>query len=451
MKYLSLFSGIEAATLAWEPLGWEPVAFSEIEAFPCAVLQHHWPHVPNLGDVTAITEKQIKQLGRIDLVVFGSPCQDLSVAGKRKGFDGERSSLFRDAIRIVRWAVKHNGCRFALWENVPGAFTSNQGADFCEVLCALSGSKQQQPQRWGGAGCCFGKTGLVEWATLDAKYFGVPQRRRRLFALADFGDWTSRTPILSQSDSVCGHTAPSQQTETTVAATTATGVRAGSHWDDRCNPHPTLNQSHNAGGIAMSNQELFSQRGGGLVPYDMTAIGEYGTGRLASTCKARDYKDPTDLIVHGSQDNVLISFSAKGCGGDATDNLCPTIRAGSHNTSHANSGSWPAIAFNPVQEGMGLGEVAPPIGASEGGGNQGAVLHQSIVRRLTPIECERLQGMPDNHTRIAYRNKTAVECPDGPRYKAIGNSMAVPVVRWIGEQIQNELGREHALHERQGG
>lgn len=131
MRYLSLFSGIEAATVAWHPLGWECAAVAEIEPFPCAVLAHHYPPVPNIGDVTAITEEQIKALGPIDLVVFGSPCQDLSVAGKRAGLQGERSGLFFTGIRIVEWARKHNGCRFALWENVPGAFSSNGGGRLC--------------------------------------------------------------------------------------------------------------------------------------------------------------------------------------------------------------------------------------------------------------------------------------------------------------------------------
>ncbi|HBN6266211.1 TPA: DNA cytosine methyltransferase [Vibrio parahaemolyticus] len=159
MRYLSLFSGVEAATLAWEPLGWEAVAFAQFDPendynkgpdFPSAVLAHRWPSIPNLGDVTAITERQIKELGHIDLVVFGSPCQDLSVAGKREGLNGKKSSLFRDAMRIIKWAIKHNGCRFALWENVPGTFSSNKGADFCEVLSSLCGSKLQQPEKWGG-------------------------------------------------------------------------------------------------------------------------------------------------------------------------------------------------------------------------------------------------------------------------------------------------------------
>lgn len=118
MKYLSLFSGIEAATVAWHPLGWTPVAFSEIDKTASKFLAETYPHVPNLGDVTKITEEMVKSLGKIDVIIFGSPCTDLSIAGKRLGLEGERSGLFRDAIRIIQWARKHCGLRFALWENV---------------------------------------------------------------------------------------------------------------------------------------------------------------------------------------------------------------------------------------------------------------------------------------------------------------------------------------------
>lgn len=139
VRYLSLFSGVDAASLAWEEFGWECVAFAEIEKFPREVLKQRWPSVPNLGDVTKITEATIAALGRIDIVVFGSPCQDLSLAGKRKGFDGERSGLFFDAMRLVRYARRWNGCRFALWENVFGAFSSNKGRDFAAVVGAMAG------------------------------------------------------------------------------------------------------------------------------------------------------------------------------------------------------------------------------------------------------------------------------------------------------------------------
>jgi DNA (cytosine-5)-methyltransferase 1 len=204
VKYLSLFSGIEAATVAWEPLGWEPVAFAEFEDFPKAVLAHHYPDVPDLGDVTQITEEQIKALGHIDIVVGGSPCQDLSVAGKRAGLRNEdgsttRSGLFDEQMRIFEIAREYNGCRYLLWENVPGAFSSNNGNDFAYVLGSMvGGSVPLPPDKWKNSGVAISGDGrrLVEWRVLDAQFFGVPQRRRRIFALLDTGAWWSRQPIL---------------------------------------------------------------------------------------------------------------------------------------------------------------------------------------------------------------------------------------------------------------
>lgn len=353
MKYLSLFSGIEAATVAWHPLGWEPVAFCEIDKFPSAVLAHRFPGVHNFGDVTAITEEQIKALGHIDLVVFGSPCQDLSVAGKRKGLAGERSGLFHTAIQIIGWARKHCGLRWALWENVPGAFSSNAGADFAAVVEHLAGVALPVPAKgWGVEGVALGQEGLVEWAVLDAQWFGVAQRRRRVFALADFGDWFSRCPVLLEPHSLRGNFAPSRgqgQDAAGGAAASAGGSRHNSHWNGGV--HPPLSQSSQtrAGGIGGSNQEIFEQGGAGLVP--------------------------------------VLTCASNAEGGKAGQGT-PTIQAG------------------------------------------------SAVRRLTPVECERLQGFPDDWTLIPWRGKAAEQCPHGPRYKALGNSMAVPVMRWIGERIE---------------
>ena len=218
MRYLSLFSGIEAATVAWESLGWEAVAFAEFEDFPKAVLAHHYPEIPDLGDVTKITEEQIKALGPIDLVVGGSPCQDLSIAGKRAGLrnaDGSvtRSGLFGEQMRIFEIARIHNGCRYLLWENVPGAFSSNSGNDFRYVLESMvGGSVPLPPDKWKNSGVAISGDGrrLVEWRVLDAQFFGVPQRRRRIFALLDTGAWWGRQPILFEQEGLSGHIAQSR-------------------------------------------------------------------------------------------------------------------------------------------------------------------------------------------------------------------------------------------------
>ena len=227
MWYLSLFSGIEACTVAWHPLGWQPVAFCEFDKFPSAVLAHHYPDVPNLGDVTAITDEQIKALGPIDLVVGGSPCQDLSVAGKRKGLAGERSGLFHEQMRIFNAARRLCGTRWLLWENVPGAFSSNKGRDFAVVVSEMAGASVPVPEDgWGSEGMALGEHGLVEWAVLDAQWFGVAQRRRRIFALLDAGDWANRPPVFLEPDSLRGDSAPSREAREGVAANVAPSLTA---------------------------------------------------------------------------------------------------------------------------------------------------------------------------------------------------------------------------------
>ena len=236
MRFLSLFSGIEAASEAWVPIGWECAGVSEIDPFACAVLAHRHPHVPNLGDITKITEMQIAALGHIDLIVFGSPCQDLSVAGKQKGLSGERSGLFYPAVDIISWARLWCGTRFALWENVPGAFSSNQGRDFAAVVGTLAGLDDVgvPPKGWGTEGCAVGTEAMVEWATLDAQWFGVAQRRRRIFALADFGNWAGRSPILLEPEGLRGNSAPSRearQTAPTIPARSTAGGGLGTDFD----------------------------------------------------------------------------------------------------------------------------------------------------------------------------------------------------------------------------
>ena len=197
IRYLSLFSGMEAAHLAWAPLGWECVAVAEIEPAACALLTHRLPHVPNLGSVTDITAEKIAALGHIDVVIGGSPCQDLSVAGKRAGLAGARSGLFHKQLRIFNAARTFCGARWLVWENVPGAFSSNRGRDFAVVAGALAGCELNVPRDgWGNEGVALGPNGLVEWSVLDAQWFGVAQRRRRVFAVLDTGDWSGRPPVL---------------------------------------------------------------------------------------------------------------------------------------------------------------------------------------------------------------------------------------------------------------
>ncbi|WP_019518728.1 DNA cytosine methyltransferase [Faucicola boevrei] len=410
MRFLSLFSGIEACSVAWKKLGWQCVGFSEIEPFPCALLDYHYPDIPNLGDVTKITEEQIKALGQIDLVVFGSPCTDLSVAGKRQGLKGQASGLFYDAIRIIEWARKHNGCRFALWENVPGAFSSNKGADFAVVVRLLSGGRDIDTPKngWGNTGFALGKNGLTEWRVLDAQYFGLAQRRKRVFAITDFGDWTNRPPILLERESLSGVTTKSRKTSTQkdipYAQRYFTKVDSSKFglsvycFETRYDKNP-IRECH---GFVAPTLTAAMGTGGGNIPFAATAYA-FSTRGLAvkeqkeqsPTLTACDYKEP--LSVFTIAGNVI-----------GRDNK--------HGGNHL---------------GLSDNQTSYTLTTSD----RHAVAYPVMVRRLTPVECERLMGFPDNYTQIPYRGKSAEECPNSPRYKALGNSMATNVMLWIGKQI----------------
>lgn len=417
MRYLSLFSGIEAATQAWESLGWECVAVSEIEPFPCAVLEHHYPNVPNLGDVTKITEQQIKDLGQIDLIVFGSPCQNLSVAGNRKGLAGEQSSLFYAAMEIIKHAKRHCGARFALWENVPGAFSSNKGADFTEVVKHMAGLNDLDTPTngWGKEGAAVGANGLLEWSVLDAQWFGLAQRRKRVFAIVDFGDWASRPPILLERESLRGNSAPSREAgqDFTANAIRSFNESGFAGYSGDC-VAGTLRQ---VGGACGHGSECLVVKG-----YAKQRLGDYKDGEIASTCAARDYKDATDLVVcHGTQDPITNTETAyaMGCNNGqenviaiAVSDVCGTLTR-----SHGDRG----VCMDSFASGQ-------------------CAIGRGYVRRLTPIECERLQGFPDDFTKIPYRGKSVDDCPNGVRYKALGNSMAVNVMAWIGKRIQQTQG-----------
>lgn len=384
MKYLSLFSGIDACSVAWLPLNWECVGFSEIEPFPCAVLKHHYPDVPNLGDITKITEDMIKSLGNIDLIVFGSPCQDLSIAGQRTGFNGEKSSLFYDAIRIIEYAKKHCNLRFALWENVYGSFTSNNGKDFTKVVEQMVGLRGiTQPEKWCKEGAASSENGMLEWRTLDAKWFGVPQQRRRVFALADYGDWQSRRPILLEQKLMYGTfeqiTNEKQNNSRTIE--NCFGKHAQAFRID----------SNNSNAMKSKNRES------GFKPID-----------IAPTLTA------TNECPSGARGGMVIVDAVY-----VLDVRHPDVPLAK------NVNISPTVAVKNLQDvTMNSGVVA---------------LDNLRVRHFTVKEAERLQGFPDDYTKIPYRNKPAEQAPRTLRYKALGNSMAVPVMRWIGEQIESAI------------
>ncbi|CZY67393.1 BsuMI modification methylase subunit ydiP [Enterobacter hormaechei] len=472
MKYGSVCSGIEAASKAWEPLGWKPAWFSEIEPFPSAVLAHHWPEVTNLGDMTKIADAvRAGDVEAPDVLVGGTPCQAFSIAGLREGLSDDRGQLTLSYVELANAIDAKRRERgepeaIIVWENVPGVLSSKDNAFGC-FLAGLAGeSSELQPAggKWTHAGCVSGPERVIAWRVLDAQFFGVAQRRRRVFVVASARKGFDPAAVLFELDSVRRDSAPRRESQPEIARNAGERTKVGSHWDNPANPHPTLNQSNNIGGIGASNQELFSQRGSGLVSDSYSDVSR----TLLAKENDSTAEDLETYVVHGTQDpdtnrelahtlgrnngqeNACIAFSYKDNGADATSDLSPTIRAGNHDKSHANSGQPPAIAYafkagqGAKAGGIGYAEEQSPTltSASSGTNLAPAVMHGVAVRRLTPIECERLQGFPDNHTLIGWRGKDADECPDGPRYKAIGNSMAVPVMRWIGERIAAALPAE---------
>ncbi|MFZ5214545.1 phage N-6-adenine-methyltransferase [Enterobacter hormaechei] len=433
MKYGSVCSGIEAASKAWEPLGWKPAWFSEIEPFPSAVLAHHWPEVTNLGDMTKIADAvRAGEVEAPDVLVGGTPCQAFSIAGLREGLSDDRGQLTLSYVELANAIDAKRRERgepeaIIVWENVPGVLSSKDNAFGC-FLAGLAGeSSELQPAggKWTHAGCVSGPERVIAWRVLDAQFFGVAQRRRRVFVVASARKGFDPAAVLFELDSVRRDSAPRRESQPEIARNAGERSKVGSHWDNPANPHPTLNQSHNIGGIGQSNQELFSQRGCGIIAQSVN-------GDISHTLKAEGFDGSEDGTGRGTP--IIAMAHGQGGAEIKTDNSAPTLTC-NHEApiaAYGIPGNWigraPENGGNATEP---MHDVSPCLTVADRHG----VATSISVRRLTPIECERLQGFPDNHTLIGWRGKDADECPDGPRYKAIGNSMAVPVMRWIGERI----------------
>ena len=467
MKYLSVCSGIEAASKAWEPIGWEPVAFSEIEPFPSAVLKHHWPKVPNLGDMSKYEQWNI-QSGSVDLLVGGTPCQSFSVAGLRQGLKDPRGNLMLTYLAIAERLKP----RWLVWENVPGVLSSNGGKDFGSFLGAL------------------GELGY-EWAyrVLDAQWFGVAQRRRRVFVVAHLGKGNLAAKVLFESESVRRDTAPSREARKGIATNVAPSLTA-SNDPSRSPQSSEVTQQVNAVLEAVAETLMASDYKGPGHNRDHNFITEeaipihdqatrnagkrgdkqdgkgngLGVGKPGDPCPTLTKGDkhavlyenhPNDSRVTGPHDVAPSCVSRYGTGGGNVplvqegvdlynqaltgDVHCPLRTAGGHGAPAAlvqeTIAFEPGIATREGSDSRFVKELSPTL-RKEMGDNQVAVSDSRMaVRRLTPRECERLQGFPDDHTMIPWRNKPADQCPDGPRYKALGNSMAVPCMAWIGKRI----------------
>jgi len=363
MIYGSVCSGIEAATVAWHPLGWKPAFFSEIENFPRQVLAHHYPQVPLHGDFTTI---QKDDYAPINLLVGGTPCQDFSIAGLRAGITADRGNLTLEFVRLAQRLQPE----WLVWENVPGVLSSDGG----RALGAFLGALAQI-----GYGFAY--------RVLDAQYFGVAQRRRRVFVVANLRDWRRAAAVLFESESLRGHPAPSR----------STGQKAS----------PTITRG-------------FGDRGYDL---DQIAGGGYKIEEFAKTLTTKtrlDYETETFAIA----ENTIGRQPHNGGNGDGFTEGGPSY------TLNATGVHGVAFKIRGGCEGGGKGYLGNDNHAYTLSTNQDQHLFTNMrVRRLTPIECERLQGFPDNYTNIP-------KASDGPRYKALGNSMAVPVMNWIGTRIQ---------------
>jgi len=383
LKYLSVCSGIEAASCAWEPLGFTPAGFSEIEPFPSAVLAHRFPSVKNYGDMTKY--KEWDNVGQFDVLVGGTPCQSFSVAGLRKGLDDPRGNLMLTFGAIAN----HFRPTWIVWENVPGVLSSNGGRDFGTFLGMLA------ELGYGFA-----------YRILDAEFFGVPQRRRRVFVVGYLGDWRPPAAVLFESESLCGYPAPSREAGKGIAF----------------NAQGSASQSLSVGEITPTLDRSKTP----AVCYDMRGRGDGETVPTPCTDHASRPNDYCPVVMSTGQGNAEIS-----------ENRSPTLNC-NHEApilEYGIPGNW--IGRKPENGGNAtepMSNVAPCLTKTDRHG----VAEQSAVRRLTPRECERLQGFQDDWTRIPWRGKPEEECPDGPRYKAIGNSMAVPVMRWIGERIKKQ-------------
>jgi DNA (cytosine-5)-methyltransferase 1 len=429
LKFGSVCSGIEAASVAFEPLGFTAQWFSEIEHFPSEVLKYRYPTVPNLGDMTKLTENETFRASSIDLLVGGTPCQSFSVAGLRRGLADPRGNLMLTFLALAdakkpRWIV---------WENVPGVLSSNGGKDFGTFLGAL-----------GELGYGFA------YRVLDAQHFGVAQRRRRVFVVGYLGDWRPAAAVLFERESLSRDSKPSRKKgqETPTDAQGSVG-EAG---DAEPIAFDTFNQT-----TSNVNQTIKSPQGGvnesiGVVAQPFRKVrraqsdSDFETWEKDETANTLNCFDVGDVrstnvvaqpIVLEDQGGSVINASDKGIVG--------TLRAQTH-------GHEPAV-LQPIAfkvrggcEGGGKGYLGQEEQAFTISTMQDQQIAQPIavdiynppmaIRRLTTKECERLQGFPDDWTKIPYRNKPADQCPDGPRYKACGNSMAVPVMRWIGQRIQ---------------
>ena len=444
MNYLSVCSGVEAATVAWHDLGWNPVAFSEIEKFPSEVLAHHYPGVPNLGDMSNYKEWNFGEKS-IDLLVGGTPCQSFSVAGLRKGLEDPRGNL----ALIYCGILDKFRPKWFIWENVPGVLSSSKGRDFGSFLGAV-----------GELGYGF------SYRVLDAQNFGVPQRRRRVFVVGHLGDWRPAAEVLFEPESLSRHIEESRKKRKDTPRDSTLGIDTSGPLQARdCNgPNsdglnktsakmiPEVFENHGTDSRVKKIDNVCTTvtarwgTGGGNIPFVLNnpiALAENtiggkplngGNGNGFTENGPMYTLNATGVhgVAHGFEPGIA---KREGNPSRFTEEKSPTLRANMGDNQVAVAHSVAVDVYNQSID----GDVAATITSAVGGTNTSGskvlevahtLFNNMAVRKLTPIECERLQGFPDGYTSIKEN------CPDGHRYKAMGNSMAVPVMKWIGERIE---------------
>lgn len=417
MRYVSFFSGIEMASLAVEPLGWTPVAFAEVDPFASAVLAHHYPQVPNLGDVSKITDEQIESLGPIDLIIGGFPCQDVSHAGRRKGLrndDGTttRSGLFFDAMRHVRTAHRRCGLRWLVLENVPGLYSSDAGRDFATVVGDIVGSTFDVPgEGWQDTGAAAGPRGMVEWCCLDSQWRSLAQRRERVFFVADFGDWANRSPVLLERESLQGNPPACVEARARPSARTSRGPGRKGIWRQIAEAvwgGWPAGPTEIAGSLAASDGRAGADdndaQSGRLIPEVAPPLlahanrtgGHRQPSMDVDTCESlvllaygSDTTGPRDVALAlnaGGQGRIdfesetLVAHTLRGCGFDASEDgtgrgtpIIPLMATGCHGSNGAGIGlsgdpamaldtsGQQAIAFHARQDPDSNTEVTHPL------------------------------------------------------------------------------------------
>ena len=443
LRFGSVCSGIEAASVAWTPLGWEAAWLSEIEPFPSAVLKHHYTEVQNLGDMTALPGRILRmEVEAPDLLCGGTPCQAFSVAGLRRSLNDDRGNLsltfceIADAIDHVR-GTRDEPPAIIFWENVPGVLSTKDNAFGC-FLAGLAGEDDPLVApggKWTNAGVVLGPKRAVAWRVLDAQYFGVAQRRRRVFVVASARDDFDPAEVLFEFKGLRRDFAPSREKGEDSSGCFRNGAK------EKCWPANVSSTLDTTFGTKQGLEDQHVNAGCPLfVPFISPCL-ETQVGGLRQPCTQAYVVTPPltaslkTPLGNGGKDDFIVPVVAN------TLNTLQGIQAPDTYNYVVSASNEVTVAFNHDAQADQLPSSGRDTSISDSltCSQHASVATQMQVRRLTPRECETLQGFPKDYTAIPWRKKPASECPDGPRYKALGNSWAVPVVAWIGNRIENAL------------